>query len=216
MTHSPRLSGIKLDPGDQVISLHHALLCFSQLTLVLGKYAFLCGQTIQTLIFSCQQLQWKENTLFPQNSNQCPDLNTIGLYFLGFCVSLEPEISDPQSGSVVFLGKWFSNQEKKKKMTGCCCAALQMLNGDVSCNWLFILLVLLYNLIFYLNIIRENLLHPLPATDHYSNMTRLNSWDSIYVAERPWAAGLERHWRNGCCGWQWDKVQTTLWVSSFT
>lgn len=106
--------------------------------------------------------------------------------------------------------------KKKKKMTGCCCAALQMLNWDVSCNWLFILLVLLYNLIFYLNIIRENLLHPLPATDHYSNMTRLNSWDSIYVAERPWAAGLERHWRNGCCGWQWDKVQTTLWVSSFT
>lgn len=97
-----------------MISLHHALLCFSQLTLVLGKVAFLCGQTIQTLIFSCQQLQWKENTLFPQNSNQCPDLNTSGLYFLGFCVSLEPEISDP-TVSVVSLGKCFSNQEKKKK-----------------------------------------------------------------------------------------------------
>ena len=64
------------------------------------------------LIFSCQQLQWKENTLYPPNLNQCPDLNTIGLYFLGFCVSLEPEILDPQSGNIFSLGKWFSSHKK--------------------------------------------------------------------------------------------------------
>lgn len=104
-----------------------ALLCLSQLTLLLGKYAFLCGKTIA----SKYRLLY-----FPVNNHNGKKMSRLEYHWL----LLLRLLSLPRARKFwSTVRKWFLSRkmvvlQSEKSMRGCWWAALQVLNQDLTCK----------------------------------------------------------------------------------